>query len=451
MGVNIKEHLGVNSVNHFTLHGVDLVSLCEKYGTPLFVFDEAVLVESFERFKMAFEKVYPRVLVCYSIKTNNNLALCRVLCERGAYAEVSSELDFHVALKAGFTGDKIIYDGPFKPEKALRKALEQRISLINVESFTEMERLNAVAGEMGVKQSVGIRINPFKEPHSLKYISLTKLINSAYCNLDSRFGFSLEESFLAFKRALDLKNLVVEGIMTHPYRVAIKVLLPMIQRLRRDLGIEIRYVNVGGGFNPGNNLFVGSKELIFDLLRRKVGLKSKLWNSNEVSDIESIAKSIVAQIKRGLEGLAEPTLIVEPGRFIASSAGILLVRVDHVKSAGGYKWVFVDGGRNLIPSFGAVELRRVVVANKATNQLEEEFNLVGPLLYNGDFIDLKVMLPKVSEGDVLSIFGCGAYSLSRSNQFLYPRPAAVMLNSKGEVRLIREKETFDDVLYKDRI
>jgi diaminopimelate decarboxylase len=446
----IKENLGVGKNDHLTLHGVDLVELCDKYGTPLFVFDESSFVESFERFRRAFEKLYPKVMVCYSVKTNNNLAICKILMEKGAYAEVSSELDLHVALKAGFSGERIIFDGPFKPKEALERAIEEKVLLINVESFAEMERLNSVAGEMGVKQAVGIRINAFKDPGFSKYTNMINLVNAAYCNLESRFGFSVGEAYVAFKRAMGLENLSVEGIMTHPYRAATKLLLPMMRELREKFGVEIKYLNIGGGFNPGDVRFVGSKELILDFLRRKIGFKSKLAEGGKAADIESVAKSIIGEIKQSLGDSPEQTIIVEPGRFITSSAGILLVRVDHVKNAGGYKWAMVDGGTNLVPRFGAVELREVVVANKASSQPEEEVNIAGPLLYAEDFITLKTALPRVSEGDILSIFGCGAYSLSRSNQFLHPRPAAVLLNSKGEVKIIREKETFEDFSYKDK-
>lgn len=449
MGVlGVKEHLGVNGVNHLTLHGVDLVGLCEKFGTPLFVFDEASLVENFERFKKAFESVYPKVMVCYSVKTNNNLAVCKILSEKGAYAEVSSGLDLHIALKAGFSGEHIIFDGPFKPEETLRKAIEEGVLLFNVESFVELERMDKVAGKMGVKQAIGIRVNPFRDPGFSKYFRLTNLINAAYCNLDSRFGFSLDEAFEAFRKALKLENLSVEGIMTHPYRGAPRVLLPLMHRLYEELGVEIKYLNIGGGFNPGDVHFVGSKELIFDFIKRKVGLKSTLIKES-VPDIESVAKSVVDEIKLSLGNLKEPILVVEPGRFIISSAGILLVRVDHVKNAGGYKWAVVDGGTNLLPRFGAEELRKVVVANKASEDSNEEFNIVGPLLYPNDFITLKAPLPKICEGDILAVFGCGAYTLSRANQFLYPRPSAVLLNADGGVKVLRERETYEDFLSKD--
>jgi len=446
----LEDNFKVGENGHLLLHGVDLVSLCNNHGTPLFVFDEACLVENFDRFRHAFESVYPKVMVCYSIKTNNNLAICKILRRKGAYAEVSSELDLHVASKAGFTGDKIIFDGPFKPKEALRRALEEKIALVNIESFSEMERLNDIAAEVGVKQAIGLRINPFKDPGFSKYTNIINLLNAAYCHLDSRFGFSIDDASRAFKRVMELKNLSLQAIMTHPYRAATKTLLPMIQELHEKFGVEIKYLNIGGGFNLGDASFVGSKELVFDFLRRKIGLKSKLNNEGHASNIESVAKSIVGEIKQSLGDSPEQTIIVEPGRFISSSAGILLLRVDHVKEAGGYKWVSVDGGTNLVPRFNFVELRKIIVANKATSYSNEEVNIVGPLLYAEDFISLKAALPKISEGDVLSIFGCGAYTLSRSNQFLHPRPAAVLLNSKGEVKVIRERETFEDFLYKDR-
>ncbi|MCW4016291.1 MAG: hypothetical protein NWF06_07970 [Candidatus Bathyarchaeota archaeon] len=445
-----ENSFGIDKKGHLTLHGVNLVELCEKYDTPLFVFDEVKLIENFNRISSAFSALYPKVMVCYSIKTNNNLAICQTLKENGAYAEVASELDIHVALRAGFGGENIIFDGPMKSKETLKTAISKQIRLINVESLTELNRVNAVAGELGVKQAIGFRINPFKEPGIFKYLSLNKLVTAAYCNLGSRFGFSIKEAYSAVQQATKLKNLKIEAIMAHPYRVSTKVLLPMMRELYRNFGVELKYLNIGGGFNPGGARFIGNNDLIKDFLRRKIGLKSKLAENRNITNIESVAKSIVNEIKQGLEDLPEPTIIVEPGRFITSASGILLTRIDHVKNAGGYKWVMVDAGTNLLPRFGAIEQRKISVANKASKQPEEEINVVGPLLYVEDFINLKTFLPKVSEGDILSISDCGAYTISRSTQFLHPRPGAVNLDSNGNVKLIRERETPEDVLYKDK-
>jgi diaminopimelate decarboxylase len=180
-------------------------------------------------------------------------------------------------------------------------------------------------------------------------------------------------------------------------------------------------------------------------------MMSTLFEGERVPSVESIAKLLIGEIRQGLGDSSELKVIVEPGRFVVSSAGILLVSVDHVKHAGGYKWVLVDGGTNLLPRFGSVELHNITVANKASSQPEEEVNIVGPLLYDNDFITLKAILPKTSEADILSIFDCGAYTLSRANQFLHPRPATVLLNSEGTIKVIRERETFEDFLHKDNI
>jgi diaminopimelate decarboxylase len=445
----IKENLGVGKNNHLTLHGIDLVELCNKYGTPLFVFDESSLVESFERFRRAFKNIYPTVIVCYSVKTNNNLAICKILREKGAYAEVSSELDLYAAKKAGFSGDHIIFDGPFKSAEILRNALEEEVLLINVESFTEIERLNNVAKEMGAEQAIGLRVNPFKPKNFLADFHPKNVTRAVYCYPECRFGFSLNDVLFAFKRAKEFKNLHFQGLMMHPYREAVKVLLPFMREIHEKFGIEIKYLNIGGGFNPRRISYVDFIPLLFDLVKQKLHLKSSLDGEVKVADIETIAKSVVNDIKQNLGAISKPTIITEPGRFIVSSAGILLLRVDHTKIAGGHKWVTVDGGTNLIPSID--ERHKILIANKAASPHEEMVNIVGPLLYPKDFIGIKVDVPKVSEGDVVAALNCGAYTLSSSTQFLFPRPAAIIVNSKGEVSVIREKETFEDVVRKDNL
>jgi len=448
--LGVKEHLGVNGANHLTLHRVDLVSLCEKFGTPLFVFDEASLVENFERFRKAFESVYPKVMVCYSVKTNNNLAVCKILRERGAYAEVSSGLDLHIALKAGFSGEHIIFDGPFKPVEALEEAVKSGVLLINCESFAELERLNIVAERLGVKQPVGLRVNPFKPPSFFRSLHpKTLLEETAFCFAGCRFGFSLGEIHEAFKRLKSLKHLRLECLMTHPYYRAVDVLMPLFREAIENFGFEIKYLNIGGGFDPGTSGSTGDLLLALDYVKRRIGLKSSLDGRKPVKNIEDVAKAIVENVKHQLGSLPIPALMAEPGRFIAGPSALLLLRVDHVKVAGGSKWVMVDGGTNILPSF--YERRELLIANNGSVSERELVNVVGPLLYPKDFIAIKAFAPRVEEGDLLAVLDCGAYSLSSSTQFLYPRPPAVLINSQGQVQLIRERETYEDVLAKDRL
>jgi len=449
VALSLKEHLEVNDVGHLTLHGVDLVELAGRYGTPLFVFDEATLVSNFERFRRAFESLYPKVLVCYSVKTNNNLAICKILREKGAYAEVSSALDLHIALKAGFPGERIIYDGPFKPADALEKAIKEHVLLINCESLAELERLNRVAEKLGVIQPIGLRVNPFKRPNFLKSLHpKTLLEEAAFCFPSCRFGFSLDEVREAFKVLRDLGNLRLECLMAHPYYDAVKVLMPLFREAYRDFGFEIKYLNIGGGFNPVTCGSTGDLLLALDHVKQGLGLKSSLDAKRRGEGIDAVARAVVEGLRQNLDDLPEPTMITEPGRFIVGPSGLLLLRVDHIKVSGGFKWVVVDGGTNIVPSFH--ERREILVANNSVAGDAEIANVVGPLLYPKDFIAIKMAVPKVKEGDILAVLDCGAYTLSSSTQFLYPRPAAVLINSAGKERVIRERETFEDVIAKDR-
>jgi len=445
----MRKHFAIGTGNHLTLHGIDLIELSSKYGTPLFIFDEATLNENFERFRRAFEKVYPKNMICYSTKTNNNLTICKLLREKGASAEVASELGLYAALKAGFPGNKLIYDGPFKPISVLKKALKNNILLVNVESFQEMKKLNSIAGEMGVEQAIGLRVNSFKPPRFFKYLNPNNLLEAGYCHPSCRFGFLLRDIHKAFEYAQKMENLRLECLMAHPYQRASNLLLPLLKDAHEQFGFEIKYLNVGGGFDPGVSGSTGDFLLILDFIKRKLGLKSSLDKRKEIPSIESVAESIAKDIKQNLGNLPEPTLITEPGRFIVGSSGMLLSRVDQIKMAGGYKWVIVDAGTNIVPLIH--DRRRILIANRATESNKELVNVVGPLLYPKDFIAIKESIPNVEENDIIAVLDCGAYSLSSSTQFLYPRPTAVLINSREEVKVIRKKETPEDVLRKDAL
>ena len=446
--MGLMEGFSITENDHLVLHGIDLVDLCAEYGTPLFVFDEERLVGNFERFRKAFEDIYPMVKVCYSIKTNNNLAICGILRSKGAYAEVSSELDLYTALRAGFLGEEIIYDGPYKPEVVLRKALEEEVLLVNVESFTEIERLDGIAGEMGREQAIGLRVNPFRLPGFLRSLHPNNLVEAGYCYPSCRFGFPLNEVHKVFRYLSGMKNLRLECLMVHPYSNAIKVLPPLLSEAKEKFGVEIKYLNIGGGFDPGTAGSTGDGLLMLDYIRRKLGFKSSLDERRTVPSIEAIARTIVESVRQSLRDLPEPTLIAEPGRFLVGPSGILLLNVDHVKMSGGYKWITVNGGTNIVPVIH--DRRTILIANRAAASEKELVNIVGPLLYPRDFIAVKSLLPQIEEDDVIAVLDCGAYSLSSSTQFLYPRPAALLVRSDGKVEVVRERETFEDVLRKDK-
>jgi diaminopimelate decarboxylase len=380
------------------------VELAEEYGTPLFVFDEDRIRQNYLRFRRAFETHYPNSIVSYSIKTNSNLAICKVLQQFGAYAEVCSELDLYTAIKAGFDPKHIVLDGPYKPESLLRAAVDEGISMINVEYLSELEQLNKIAGKLEQNQAIGLRVNLIKR----------RLFKS---DPSSRFGFSVEEAFRVLKQMTKFENLQVKGIMAHPYLGAAELLIPFVKRIYDELGIRIEFVNLGGGFDPD-------------------------------TDIEQVGRSITELVKK-LSNQMEPTIVLEPGRFIISDAGFLLFRVAHVKEVSGRKWVTVDGGFNVLPSYNG--RRKVRILNRINSQPKDFADIVGPIPYSHDFVSIKTYLPEVHEGDVLVVFDSGAYTLGNLRQFLYPRPYVLMLSRQKGIVKIREKETFEDVLRMDRV
>jgi len=443
--LKLKERFRVATNNHLELYGVDLVKLSNKFGTPLFVFDEKLFRQNYRRFLRTFQKNYQKTIICYSIKTNYNLTLCRIMQQEGAYAEVASGLDLHVAKRAGFQADRIILDGLYKSARTLREATRYKINLINVESFSEMERINKIAGEMGVKQSVGIRVNLYR-----KRMSFKSMYKSLYCHPDSRFGFSIDTAYLVFRRASKFENLQITGILTHPYYetiASLPKLCSLIKRIQSELGIELQYINFGGGFR--STWSISPIDLIKDFFRQKIGLKSKLDKEKKSTDIEKISALIANTLKKRLTDMPEPSIVFEPGHNLVNDAGLLLLRVGCIKEASGCKWIVVDGGTNLIPIY--TERRELIVANRASAPPAETVNVVGPLLYGMDFIAIKTRLPRIKEGDLLAVLNSGAYTMSFSTQFLYPRPPVVLLDHNAEIKVIRDKETYEDVVHLEKV
>lgn len=429
------------------IRGIDLVELTKEYGTPLFIFDETRLRENYQNFFHAFKQNYPAVIVCYSIKTNYNPTICRIFQQEGSYAEVGSGLDLYVARKAGFTPERIIYDGVYKSDEELHEALKEGVLNVNVESFSELKRLDKIAEKIDLKQAVGIRINLYNIPKN----PISKFFNyeSLFCYSTMRFGFSPEEAYLVCREALKMKNLQFVGLMTHPYHGAIKPMLTFAERIMDDFGIKVRYINLGGGFSVPTVHSVTPFDLVKNSFKERLGIRTSLDKKEKVQGIAEIAKSITATIKleASKDLLSDLTLVLEPGRYLVGSAGLLLLRVVDVKTVGGYKWIITDGGTNIFTGYS--ERREILVANRASSTSDEVVNVMGRLLHAHDFITIKQRLPRLQEGDIIAVLDVGAYCMSRSNQFLYPRPYVILISQDGRPLVIRRGEAYKDVLHMD--
>jgi diaminopimelate decarboxylase len=429
----LKPHFSVGSDGHLMMGGCDAVDLAEEFGTPLYVMDEQRIREKYRCFHRAFSERWQKVLVCYALKANSNSAVVRVLQGEGSGADVSSEAELRIALGAGIPGERMVFNGNCKSPRELEMAVAHEV-LINVDSLQELEAVDRVASRLGKRARIGFRVNPDVRAPTHPYLA-TGLRESKF-GLDVASGQALQ----AYRLAAGMGNVEVVGIHANigsqildaaPFGEEAEKVMALVAKVKEKLDISISVVDLGGGI--GIPYKPDDREL-------------QPW---EVADL------IVAAVKRAVEkmGLAEPTLVLEPGRYLVGDAGVLLARVWYVKERPGMPtWVAVDAGMNALlrPAlYGAYH--HIELANRMNEKNEVEVNVAGPLCESGDFLGKERKLPKVERGDLVAIFDVGAYGLVMATQHTaQPRPAMVLVNG-GRAELVRRRETYEDLTRLDRV
>jgi diaminopimelate decarboxylase len=429
----LKPHFKVDDEGHLVIGGCDAVELAERFGTPLYVVDEQRIRENYRRFYRAFAERWPKVMVCYAYKANSNLAICKILHSEGAGAEVSSAFELKIAHLIGVPGQQTVFNGNNKSAAELEMAISADV-LINIDSIQELLAVDRIASRLGRRARVGFRVNPDVETPTHPYIA-TGLRESKF-GLDVVSGQALE----AYRTASKMESVEVVGIHCHigsqiletaPFEEAAEKLMNLVAGLKSDLGIDVKFVDLGGG----------------------LGIPYK--PSDEELQPEQLASKVIPIIDEAVEEnqLAEPTLVFEPGRYLVADASVLLARVGYSKERRGMPdWVAVDAGMNALirPAlYGAYH--HIEVANKMRAEHTELVNIAGPLCESGDFLGKERRLPKVEQGDLIAVFDVGAYGLAMSSQHTaQPRPAMVLVSS-GRAEVVRQRETFDDLTRLDRI
>jgi diaminopimelate decarboxylase len=429
----LKPHFKVNVRGHLVIGGCDAVELTERFGTPLYVVDEQRVRENYRRFRRAFAERWPSVLVCYALKANSNLAICKILQSEGAGAEVSSRNELRNALKVGIPGGRMVFNGNYKTNPELELAITNNV-LINVDNFRELETIEQVALRVGKKARIGFRVNPDVKAPTHPYIA-TGL-------RESKFGFDVAsgQALDAYKLASRMKNVEVVGIHSHigsqlldaaPFEEEAKRLMALVAEVKEELDIYLQFIDLGGG----------------------LGIPYK--PEDRELPPEQVAERVVKVIEKEVKGkdLPKLTLILEPGRYIIADASVLLAEVGHTKHRPGMPdWVAVDAGMNALirPAlYGAYH--HIEIANRITEKNSKLFNVAGPLCESGDFLGKRRKLPPVKPGDLAVIFDIGAYGLAMSSQHTAkPRPAMVLANLR-KAELVRERETYEDLTRLDRI
>ncbi|HYV38479.1 MAG TPA: diaminopimelate decarboxylase [Gemmataceae bacterium] len=411
------------------LHCEDVAvpQLAETYGTPLYVYSQKTLLHHLGQLQKAFAAAQP--LICYSIKTNGNIHIARLMADHGAGFDVTSAGELFRALKAGGVGPKMVFAGAGKTDSEMRFGLETNVLMFNVESEGELLALADVAKSMGKVVQVALRVNPDLPPktHAKTDTSVKGV----------KFGLDIDTVLEFAQKMAGHPHVKIAGLHMHlgspilsaqPYQLGMEKGVVLIEKLRKQ-GHDIRYINMGGGF----------------------GIH---YRKQEALPAEAFAAVIVPVVKHlGCQ------LILEPGRFIVGNAGILVSRVIYNKDSGGKHFVIQDAAMNdlirptLYDSFHRVWPVAPAAGFAAPPEDYEadmpstiKCDVVGPVCESGDFLAKDRRLPPIERGDLLATFSAGAYGMAMSSNYNgRPRAAEVLVDGVGS-RLIRRRETFKDLI-----
>jgi len=397
---------------------VPLDHLAERHGTPLYVYSRAAIRERYAQFAEAFAG--RDHLICFAAKANPSRAILETLAGLGAGADIVSGGELHRATSAGIRADRIVYSGVGKTTAEMREALAAGILMFNIESFSELEALDRVAGEAGSKARISLRINPDVDPRTHPYVA-TGLKTS-------KFGIRFERVLEGYQRAAAMRSVDVAGIACHigsqlssmgPFLEAVALLRELLATLR-GRGFDVRYLDVGGG------------------------LGITYGDERPPSPLE-----YGRAIRSALEG-ERATIVVEPGRSMVGNAGVLLTRVLYTKKAEDRRFAMVDAGMNdlLRPSlYGAYHAIEEVAP---MGREPEVTDVVGPICESGDFLARERTMPSVRAGDLLAVMSAGAYGASMSSTY-NSRPLAAEVMVEGDRHaLVRERGAYDDLTRGER-
>ncbi|MDD4980879.1 MAG: diaminopimelate decarboxylase [Candidatus Omnitrophica bacterium] len=415
--------------SHLYCENVRVEDLARRFGTPLYIYSYHTLIGHFLKLKTAFAPIQP--LICYSVKANSNLAILKALVDKGAGLDIVSGGELFRASQAGCPADKIVYASVGKTGREIEDAIKKRILFFNVESIPELENINRISKRLSRVTRVAIRINPDVEPKTHKFITTGKITN--------KFGIDFKNAYRILLARDKFANLNICGLHIHigsqitesaPYLAAITKIADFIWQLRRK-GIELEYLNIGGG----------------------LGI---IYNKETPQTAQIFAKRITPSLeKTGLK------IILEPGRFIVGNAGILVAKVLYIKNTPKKKFVIIDAGMNdlirpaLYDAYHQILPLRVTsylpVRHAGELRVTSKVDVVGPICESADFIAKDRKLPRVREGDHLAVMGAGAYGFSMSSNYNSRLRAQEVLVVKDKVFTIRKRESYADLVQNEVI
>ena len=388
--------------------GVALTAIAERFGTPTYVYSRAHIEAQYNAYADALNGM-PH-LVCFAVKANSNLGVLNVLARLGAGFDIVSRGELERVLAAGGLADKIVFSGVGKTRDDMRRALEVGVHCFNVESTEELERLQVVAAEMGVRAPISLRVNPDVDAGTHPYIS-TGL-------KENKFGIAIADAEDVYIRAAQLPNLEVVGVDCHigsqlttlePFLDALDRLLALIDRLS-DCGIYLRHIDLGGG----------------------LGVRYR-------DEEPPLAGDYIKAVRERIDG-RDLALVFEPGRFIVANAGVLLTQVEYLKHTEHKDFAIVDAAMNDLIRPALYQAWMDVTAVRPRDTEARAYDIVGPICETGDFLAKDRQLA-LAEGDLLAVHSAGAYGFVMSSNYNTRGRAAEVLVDGDQAFEVRRRET----------
>ncbi|MEC1723034.1 diaminopimelate decarboxylase [Schinkia azotoformans] len=422
----------INALSHLEIGGVDTVDLAQKYGTPLFVYDVALMRKRARAFKETFDKNQVKAQVAYASKAFSTIAMINLAEEEGLSLDVVSAGELYTALAANFPVERIHFHGNNKSVEEITMGIEAGIGCFVADNFYELQILQQIAKEKGTIVSVLLRISPGVEAHTHDYISTGQI--------DSKFGFDLKSGQVekAIKITRNSENLELLGVHSHigsqifettGFLMAVDTIFEAIEKWSNELSYVPKVLNLGGGFGI-----------------RYTEEDNPIPPENYVVEIIDKVKSHVKHLQ-----IEMPEIWIEPGRSIVGDAGTTLYSIGSNKEIPDVrKYVAVDGGMgdNLRPALYQAKYE-AILANRANDIAEEKVSIAGKCCESGDMLIWDLPLPKANPGDILAVFCTGAYGYSMANNYnRIPRPAVVFVEN-GDAQLVVKRESYEDIIHLD--
>ena len=442
---------GVNGSGELMIGNCTCVDLTGIYGTPLHVVDEHRLASAAEDFLNSFTDVYPgQVSAHYAFKCNPVPGVISIIRKRGFKAEVMSEFELNLALRLGYKGRDIIVNGPFKPESFLSACVENDVRLVIVDSLQELQRLNSIAGRLNKTAGILFRVNPDYTPKGMNKGSATGSRKGCSLGFDLKSG----EAVKILDELPGMDHIRFNGYHFHigtgirrpdDYRKALEHLKELVTETY-NRGFEVKIMDTGGGFAVSGSWEMTTREmLLYQAMDRLPSTENKRDKPGFIDFAREVTKGISLIFPEG----HWPELITEPGRCIASPGQVLLLGVHQVKERSGLKkWLTTDGGIGTVTMPTFYEYHEVFLCNDVSRPRTEYVNINGPGCFASDMVYRNKLMPDVKPGEVLAIMDSGAYFTSWESNFGFPRPAVIAV-ADGKHRLLRRRETFEDMMERD--